>query len=99
MPGKQYMSRYPYETREMTAPAETIIEDVLADKIHYATICERNEDKGSFPSILISEDVYEGYKKECPGCNSIKEGHWKKVNSKIRDITFNVYGSSVIWKD
>ena len=98
LPGKQYLSRNPYETREMTIPAEEIIEDVLADRIHYATICERDEDKGSFPSILISKDVYDGYKRECPSCNSINEGYWKKLDANIRDITFEVYGSSITWK-
>ena len=99
LPGQQSVLHHPYETRDMTIPADKIVEDVLADRIHHATICERDEDKGSFPSILISKDVYDGYKRECPGCNSIKEGYWKKLDAKIRDVSFDVYGCSIIWKE
>ena len=99
MPGQQRLFQDPYETHEMTIPAEKIVEDVLKDRIHQATICEKNEDKGSFPSILISNAVYEGYKKDCPNCNSIKQGYWKKVDAKIRDVTYDVYGGSIVWEE
>lgn len=88
----------PYETRDMSMPADKIVEDVLKDRIHYATICEREENNESFPAILVSEDVYKGYMKECPNCNSIKDGYWKKIDSKIRDIDYNVYGANLVWK-
>lgn len=98
-PGQAPASYEPYVTRDMNIPAEQIVEDVLADRIHHATICERNEDKGCYPSILISEKVYQGYKKECPECNSIKDGYWKKIGSKIREIDYNVYGANLVWTE
>lgn len=96
-PGQQdYLS--PYETRDMTMPAEEIIEDVLIDKIHHATICERVGNDNTLPAILVSDSVYKGYIKECPDCNSIRDGYWAKVDSKIRDISYNVYGANIVWK-
>lgn len=93
---QSYLS--PYETRNMTMSAEKIVENVLIDKIHQATICEREENSEKFPEIMVSEAVYEGYMEECPDRISIKEGYWKKVNSKIRDINYNVYGANLVWK-
>ena len=99
MPGQQYLTQDFYETRDMTISAEKIVEDVLIKKIHHASICEKDENKGYFPPILISKDVYDGYTRECPDCNSIKDGYWKKVGSKIRDVNYDVYGADLIWSE
>lgn len=50
-----------------------------------------------YKPILISESVFEGYKKECPNCNSIKNSWWEIEQRHIRDIDFNVYGADLIW--
>ena len=97
LPGQKQESQNSYITRDMTIPAEKIVEDVLNDKIHQATICERDENEERLPAILISEAVYDGYKKECPNCNSISDSLWKKVDAKIRDISYDVYGGNIMW--
>lgn len=47
--------------------------------------------------ILISKDVYDGYKKACPNCNSVKKGLWKRDIRNIRDVNFVVYGADLHW--
>ena len=99
MPGQRLDPKDAYFTKDMTMSAEEIVGDVLDDKIHQATICDRDEDKRDIPQILISKAVFEGYKRECPECNSIKEGFWEKIESKIRDINDDVYGGNIIWSE
>ena len=48
--------------------------------------------------ILISKDVYDGYKKACPEADSIKNHWWHEDNKYIRDVDFKVYGADITWK-
>ena len=48
--------------------------------------------------ILISDRVYEGYKRACPTANSIIKGYWQEDTRKIRDVDFKVYGAEIFWK-
>lgn len=96
-PGQREILQQPYETRDMTMPANEIVEDVLNDRIHQATIFEKDETWVKFPSILISEKVYEEYKKACPNCRSIRENFWQRVPGHIPDIDYAVYGADIVW--
>ena len=58
---------------------------------------ERIEKNFSYPSILLSEAVFVGYKKEKPKANDIIEGLWKEQTRKIRDIDFKIYGANLTW--
>lgn len=55
---------------------------------------EKKEESYQYPAILISDTVYKGFQKE----NSIKGINWKKQTRKIKDIDFDVWGCSNIWK-
>lgn len=48
--------------------------------------------------ILVSKDVYDGYKKACPEADSIKNHWWHEDNKYIRDVDFKVYGADITWK-
>ena len=48
--------------------------------------------------ILISKDVYDGYKKACPEADSIKNHWWHEDNKYIRNVDFKVYGADITWK-
>ncbi len=50
------------------------------------------------PPILITEAVYNGYKKANHYCNTISEGQWKEVDSKIKNITEKIFGAITTWK-
>ncbi len=54
----------------------------------------------STPPILMTENVYNGYKKENPNTDSIKNGWWSKKSRKILDYSGIVYGGDVtkIWE-
>lgn len=58
---------------------------------------ERIEKNFSYSSILLSEAVFVGYKKEKPKANDIIEGLWKEQTRKIRDIDFKIYGANLTW--
>jgi adenylate cyclase len=52
-----------------------------------------------FEKIIISKSVFEGYKKACPNDESIKENWWTVLkNHGIKDITEELYQSSIQWK-
>ncbi len=54
----------------------------------------------STPPILMTETVYNGYKKENPNADSIKNNWWTKKNRKISDYSGIIYGGNVtkIWE-
>ena len=60
----------------------------------------KEEVKYSYKSILLSDTVYQGYAKAVPDANDItdKDICWKKETRKIRDIDFDVWGNSLVWK-
>jgi adenylate cyclase len=58
------------------------------------TKTESNYD--STPPILMTETVYNGYKKENPDNESINKNWWSKKNRKISDYDGIVYGGDVI---
>ena len=60
----------------------------------------KEEVKYSYKSILLSDTVYQGYAKAVPDANDItdKDICWKKETRKIRDIEFDVWGNSLVWK-
>lgn len=59
---------------------------------------ERVEKKFSYPSILVSEAVFNGYKKENPNANDIINGWWTEQVRKIRDIDFKIFGADLTWR-
>lgn len=58
---------------------------------------QRVESKYTYPSILLSEAVFNGYKKEQPFTNDITEGLWEEQKRKIRDVDFKVFGADLFW--
>ncbi|ATA68335.1 hypothetical protein CGC48_06655 [Capnocytophaga cynodegmi] len=57
------------------------------------------KEKISFPPILMTATVFNGYKRENPNIKSIRENFWKKqLNHKIKNVSEEVYGGVVIWK-
>lgn len=47
--------------------------------------------------ILVSKDVYFGFKKACPNYYSVKQGWWERDIRSIRDVTFPVFGADLHW--
>lgn len=47
--------------------------------------------------ILITESVYNGFKRDNPDDTSIKKNLWVKTNRKIADFSGVVYGGDIIW--
>lgn len=62
------------------------------------SVIKSNND--STPPILMSEVVYNGYKKENPNADSIRNNWWKIKSRKIPDYNGKVYGGDLtkIWK-
>lgn len=58
---------------------------------------KRLEKKFTYKPILVSEKVFEGFKKENPKGKSIQNNWWQKQERKIRDIDFNVWGTDLHW--
>lgn len=47
--------------------------------------------------ILVSKEVYDGYRKTCPDANSIKNKWWEVDERHIRNVDFKVYGADLHW--
>lgn len=58
---------------------------------------QRVENKYTYPSILLSEAVFKGYKKEQPNGIDIEKEWWKEQARRIRDIDFKVLGADLFW--
>lgn len=52
---------------------------------------------GRYSSIMITEDVLNGLKKERPDCISIKSGWWHEAKGDFRGVNKKVYQASLIW--
>lgn len=66
--------------------------------LFYQTVSKFEPLEHTFPSILVSEAVYNGYAKN-PEDDSISKGRWEKQDYPIKDIKFPVYGTSAFWKE
>jgi adenylate cyclase len=58
---------------------------------------EKKTRKTDYPAILLSKEVYNGYKKENATANDIINKLWEKETYKVKDVKDEVYGSSLIW--
>lgn len=61
------------------------------------TSVERRTKSHTFPPILLSQAVYDGYCRECPNMDSVTKGWWKIQQWPIKDITYKVYGHDNHW--
>jgi len=81
-----------------TLTAEQITEIILRSGYGSILSVEKEGKPEKRNPILLSKDVYDGFKKACPNYNSVKEGMWKRDTRSIRDVTFPVYGADLHWK-
>lgn len=59
---------------------------------------EKIENKIKYPPILMTEEVFKGFKAANPNRSSIKKNYWKEVsNEGIKDLTSKVYGGTINW--
>lgn len=65
--------------------------------LFYQAVSKYEPIEYTFPSILVTEAVYNGYAQN-PGDNSISLGLWEKQDYPIKDIKCPVYGITVSWK-
>lgn len=78
--------------------AEQITEIILRSGYSSILSVEKEGKPEKRNPILLSKDVYDGFKKACPNYNSVKKGMWKRDTRSIRDVTFPVYGADLHWK-
>lgn len=51
----------------------------------------------TFAPILMTEEVYKGFKKLNPNRTSVKENLWKEQTHNIKNVNSKVYGGDVHW--
>lgn len=88
-----------YEWRNKTEilTAEQLMKIVADDFGNIVSISKKGNPVKRAP-ILISDSVYEGFKKACPNLNSVKNNWWIKEDKAIRDVSFDVFGVDLYWK-
>lgn len=60
---------------------------------------ERIEEKINYPAILMTDRVFNQFKKNNINRNSIKNMYWRKCSTEgIKDVNLEVYGGNVIWE-
>lgn len=59
---------------------------------------EKKEQKYKYTNILLSDKVYQEYAKVESTGNDITDNLWKKETRKIRDVNYDIWGSSIKWK-
>ncbi len=57
---------------------------------------ERKNEEYKYPAILISEKVYQEYKTARPNDKAIKSNWWKIQDHPIRNVSYKVYGATLI---
>lgn len=88
----------------ITQTREVLNADQLADRLPALPsegVCNievEKHDIGSYSSILITDSVYEGLKKEDPNRNSIVKKLWKETDGDFRGVTKKVYEANLIWR-
>lgn len=73
---------------------------LLVGKLQYkgGDILNFEKEKISFPPILMTETVFNGYKRKNPNRNNIRQNFWKEQpNHNIKNVSKKVYGGNVIW--
>lgn len=83
------------KTENLTA--EQIADVILKHGYNSITSAVKEGNPEKRNPILVSKDVYDGFKKNCPNYHSIKKGWWKRDFRSIRDVTFPVYGADLHW--
>ncbi len=53
--------------------------------------------KYKYPNILMTENVYNGFRKANPERKCIKEKYWTEINHGIKDVSSKIYGGGVTW--
>lgn len=51
----------------------------------------------NFPSILMTEEVYKGFKSANPNRQSIKVNLWTEQKHNIKNVSSKIYGGNVTW--
>lgn len=58
---------------------------------------EKKKRNIKFPSILITESVLNGLKRDHPDDSTIKNGFWNQQPKKFKNLTENVFGADLTW--
>lgn len=60
---------------------------------------EKKDSHIKYPAILMTEAVYNGFKKAESTRNDVVNNYWKEIsNHQIKNITSKVFGGSLTWK-
>lgn len=74
----------------------------LDDRISFnpgkLTYAEKKNKNFTYKPILITNIVFQGFKKKNSNDSSFKNDWWVKQERKIRDITNDVFGADLTWK-
>lgn len=90
------------ETRKMNA--EEMMKDMSYEggRMFKSGIIDQSEFKSveeefQYKRMLITDRVYQGYKKACPDDVDVKEGWWKEPSKKVKDIDCKVWEAGFTW--
>jgi class 3 adenylate cyclase len=53
--------------------------------------------KRYYKEILITDNVYNGFKKDNPNRKCIKENYWKEINHNLKNVKSKIYGGNITW--
>lgn len=57
----------------------------------------KEERSYSYPEILITSTVYNGYRSANPKANHIVNSYWKIQSRPVKNVTENIYGADLTW--
>jgi class 3 adenylate cyclase len=57
---------------------------------------KRNK-KRVYKEILITDNVYNGFKKDNPNRKCIKESYWTETNHNLKNVKSKIFGGSITW--
>lgn len=55
------------------------------------------EEEFQYKRMLITDRVYQEYKKACPDDQDVKEGWWKEPSKKVKDVDCKVWEAGFAW--
>jgi len=80
--------------KDMTYEGGRMFKSGITDQSDFKLV----EEEIQYKRVLISDRVYQGYKKACPDNQDVKEGWWKEPSREVKDVDCKVWEADVVWK-
>jgi adenylate cyclase len=91
---KEYLHEF---VSKLIKPAGGVLAHIRPDFLSFIPIKETIRTREKMPPILMTEAVFDGFKRARPNANSIKNSWYKEVRARVEGYSGKVYGGDVVF--